>query len=638
MCNNRIKSDLSYEGDIYLGIIIKEIRIRNFRSYKSADIILSNNCVLIGANNVGKTTLLQAIQVAFLRGIRVSDEDIYIEPNEVLPKNRKAIIDVLIVPTDKNEDGLKEFDEKWFEHIGELRSEDTVTLDQFFAMRAIISYNPLKGEYDIEKKALIDWPDSEAVEAYAQYKKSRITDKVLQALPVFYMDAKRDISVEMKDRGSYWGRLVRDVGLDSEDIENIETTLDTINNEIIHKSPILKHLTSNLSKISRTVNTDDSSIKINPVSRKIRDLNRGIDLTFKDEHSERFPISNHGMGTRSWITFLTVVAYISWRIDQMREEEAPYHPIMLLEEPEAHLHPQAQRKIFHQINDLSGQKIVSTHSPMIVGQVDINDIRHISKVEGRSTINFINTANLNDKDLRKINFEILKSRGDLLFANAILLCEGETEEQAIPTFFKEYFNCEAFEAGINIISVGGSGKYRPFLRIAKDLNIKVYILSDGEQKTIKEVNKLVKEVYGEDNVEEILNGIKFLPDENDFEKYLISAGYAEEVSAAMTEILGEGFLEKYISLKDKTSNGTRQTREKCETCKQFIYEKSFRDYSNDDGKVQALLDCIHDNKTAYSSIIADVIIDNRQTGKIPPMIEELFIEINNDYKILSQKE
>ncbi|MFC4321330.1 ATP-dependent nuclease [Litchfieldia salsa] len=621
-----------------MGIIIKEIRIRNFRSYQSADITLSENCVLIGANNVGKTTLLQAIQVAFLRGIRVSEEDIYVELNELLPKSRKAIIDVLIVPVEKNEEGIKEFDEKWFEHIGELRSEDTVTLDQFLAIRTIISYNPLKGEYDIERKALIDWPTTEAAENYNEYKKNRITDKVLQALPVFYMDAKRDISVEMKDRNSYWGKLVRDVGLDSKDIEDIETTLDTINNEIIHKSPILKHLTDNLSKVSRTVSTSDSSIKINPVSRKIKDLNRGIDLTFKDEHSERFPISNHGMGTRSWITFLTVVAYISWKIEQMEKEEVPFHPIMLLEEPEAHLHPQAQRKIFQQINDLSGQKIVSTHSPMIVGQVDINDIRHISKIEGKSNINFINTANLEGKDIRKIKFEILKSRGDLLFANAILLCEGETEEQAIPTFFKEYFHCEAFEAGINIISVGGSGKYKPFLRIAKDLNMKVYILSDGEPKTIKEVRKLVKAVYDEDEIAEISKGIKFLPDGSDFEKYLINAGYAEEISIAMTEILGDGFLEQYISAKGNTSNGSRPTKDKCDTCNQFIYEKSFRDYSNDDGRVQALLDCIHDNKTAYSSIIASTIIYNRQTEKIPPMIEELFIEIENDFKILIQED
>lgn len=619
-----------------MGVFVKEIRIRNYKSYKSEDIILSNDCVLIGANNVGKTTLLQAIQIAFLRNIRVSEEDIYIEPNEVLPKNRKAIIDVLIVPTEKNEEGTNEFNQEWFDFIGELRSEETDTLNQFFSLRSIISYNPIKGEYDIEKKGLIDWPNSEDVETYSNYKKSRITDKFLQAFPVFYMDAKRDISVEMKDRNSYWGKLVRDVGLDNNDIESIESSLDTLNNQIIDKSPILKHLTTNLSKISRTMNTNESSIKLNPVSRKIRDLNRGIDLTYKDEHSERFPISSHGMGTRSWITFLTVVAYISWKIEQMTIEEVPYYPIILLEEPEAHLHPQAQRKIFKQISNLSGQKIISTHSPMIVGQVDITNIRHISKVNGESIINFINTEDLDEKDLRKIKFEILKSRGDLLFANAILLCEGETEEQALPIFFKEYFSCDTFEVGISIVSAGGSGKYKPFLRIAKDLNIKVYMLSDGEAKTIREINKLVRLVYGEVEAEQIFSGIKFLPDENDFEEYLISAGYSDEVSATMTEILGDGFLEHYISTKDGQPNGTRQTNAICEKCNQSIYEKSYRDYGNANGRVRALIDCIHENKTAYSSIIADVIINNRETGKIPPMIEELFLEINNDFKILTQ--
>lgn len=624
----------------FLGVRIKEIRIRNYRSYKSEDITFSesNNCVLIGANNVGKTTLLQALQLVFLRGIRVIDEDIYVEPNEVLPKSRQAIIDVLLVPTEKNEDGVYEFDEKWFEHLGELRSEDTMSLDQFFAMRALISFHPLKGEYDVEKKALKEWPASEAVESYKDYKKNRVTEKVLQALPVFYMDAKRDIAIEMKDRNSYWGRLVRDVGLDSNEIEDIESTLDRINDEIIHKSPILKHLTDNLSKISRTVNTEGSSIKINPVSRKIRDLNRGIDLTFKDEFSERFPISNHGMGTRSWVTFLTVVAYISWRINEMREEEVPYHPIILLEEPEAHLHPHAQRKIFHQINALSGQKIVSTHSPMIVGQVDMNDIRHVSKVRGRSSINSINVAELSGEEIRKIKLEIFKSRGDLLFANAMVLCEGETEEQALPIFFREYFGCEAFEEGINIIGVGGSGKkYKPFLRIAKDLKIKVYVFSDGEENTIRDLRKVINEVYGEEEGQGIFSSVKFLPDGNDFEKYLMAVGYGEEVFKAMTEIKGKGFLESHILAKDKTILKSKPTKEICKTCNQHIFKRTLRDYSDDAGRTQALIDCIHDNKTAYSSIIADVIISNREEGKIPPMIEELFMDLNDDLKILSQE-
>lgn len=110
-------------------------------------------------------------------------------------------------------------------------------------------------------------------------------------------------------------------------------------------------------------------------------MNRGIDISFQDFESEAFPISRHGMGTRSWITFLTLTAYITWKIDVMNEGNEPYHPLILLEEPESHLHPQAQRHVLNQISELSGQ-IVSSHSSVIAGQVEIKDIRKIVKSLG----------------------------------------------------------------------------------------------------------------------------------------------------------------------------------------------------------------------------------------------------------------
>lgn len=616
-----------------MGIRVKEIRVRNFRAFKSADIKLTDNCVLIGSNNVGKTSLLQAIQIALGGSKRGSSDDIYIMANEVLPKDRKAIIDVLIVPTDEDMKETSEFDDVWFEHFGELRSEDINNLSQFVGLRTIISLDIIKGDYELERKALIEWPKSEDVEVYSDYKKNRITDKVLQAIPVFYMDAKRDISSEMKDKTSYWGKMVTDIGLNEDEITQIEATLDSINNDIINRSTVLKHLSKNLSEISVTIDSAEDSVKINPVSRKIRDLNRGIDITFKDKDSESFPISNHGMGTRSWITFLTLVAYVTWKIDQMKDEKIPYHPIILLEEPESHLHPQAQRQIFKQMNEMMGQKVISSHSPMIVGQAEINDIRHISKERSISTINSLNTTGLIESDFRKIKQEVFKSRGDLLFAKALILCEGETEEQALPIFFKEYFGCETFEAGINIIGVNGFGNYKPFLSVAKSFNIEFYILSDGEKDTIKKVKKDLKAVFGEDKPVEDYNNVKYLENEADFEIYLLNSGYYDELNIAMERLLGTGYLDKYIRTKDKTSKGRIRTSEKCDKCNQFIFKDELRDYSGDEGAKSALLDCIHGNKTTYSSIIADIILENRTENKIPPIIRELFDEIEKDLKV-----
>lgn len=611
-----------------MGIKIKEIRIRNFRSLKSVDMSFDDICILIGANNVGKTSLLQALQLAFAGTRKFDSEDIYVEAAEILPKERKAIIDVLIVSTDSKNIETATFDDTWFEHFGEFRSEFALDLKQFVALRTVISFDLLKGDYEIERRSLIEWPQSDLMEEYGNYKKSRVTEKVIQAIPVFYMDAKRDIATEMRDKSSYWGKLVADVGLNKEDIDAIENTLDSINETIIDKSAVLKHLVDRLNKITETVSSDKDSIKINPVSRKIRDLNRGIDISFKDQESESFPISSHGMGTRSWITYLTLTAYITWKTEQMKVESLPYHPFILLEEPESHLHPQAQRHIFKQMNDMSGQKIISTHSPVIVGQADISTVRQIYKEKGCSNVHFIDmTAFEKDKkQLQRIRQEIFKTRGDLLFARALILCEGETEELAIPMFFKKYYGFDCFEVGINIIGVGGSGKYFPFLKIAKDFNIKYFIFSDGEPQTRKKINKDLKEIYGDSTSVESSKHVVMLERGRNFEEYLIDSGYEKELIQAIEEVKGAGYFTEFIRKNDKTSNGSKPTSSLCNTCKQNIYMTELRDYTGTEGEKKALLDCLTDIKTEYASVIA-TFITRRTKGQFPPKIIELFESI-----------
>lgn len=616
-----------------MDIKLKEIRLRNFKSYKSVDIFLPDSGVLIGANNVGKTTMLRALQIAFDRMIRVTNDDIYTDDGENLTKDKRAIIDVLIEPKSQGGDAPIEFNDEWFEHFGDLRSEDSETLNQFIALRTIIKYNTIKGEYDIDRKALIQWPESMYAEDYNEYNRNRITGKLLEAIPVFYMDAKRDISSEMNDKYSYWGRLTKEIDITDDNIKILEESLNNINEEIINESPVLEHLSENLNKISQTVDTKDSQIIINPVSRKLRDLNRGMDITFKDQKSEGFPISNHGMGTRSWITFLTLVAYIEWKIKKMKEDGMAYHPLILLEEPEAHLHPQAQRKIFSQIQKIDGQKIISSHSPVIVAQANVKDIIHVSKTHGVSQVNYLNCETLSKSEMRKIQQSIFKSKGDILFADALILCEGETEEQALPIFFKEYFKNEYFEYGINIISVGGKGNYKPFLQVAKDFKINFYILSDGEVETIKKVNSDINVTFGIDTSE--CKNVKFLPNESDFEKYLLEAGYQKELVKSVEDLFGEEYIDKFIEKTNGKKAKKEKTNQTCDSCNQFIYQEILRDFSGNEGYNKALLECIKNNKTAYSNIIADIIIEEREgEDKIPNIVRELFIELDEDKEIL----
>jgi len=256
-----------------------------------------------------------------------------------------------------------------------------------------------------------------------------------------------------------------------------------------------------------------------------------------------------------------------------------------------------------------------------------------------SCVNYIDIEDLKDEEIRKIRQEVFKTRGDLLFANAIILCEGETEEQVLPTFFKEYFGCEFFELGINIISVNGFGKYKPFLQVAKDLKIHFYILSDGEERTINALTKEIRKIFGTTKSIKEYKNIKFLPNQCDFESYLLDQGYDIEINIALEKLFGKDYLNSYIKKNDGTSGKSKKTNEKCPTCHQNIFKGKIRDYKGDDGVRMALLDCIHDNKTAYSSIIGEIIVEQRKDSKnkIPQIIEELFKEINNRFKFKSEK-
>lgn len=73
--------------------------------------------------------------------------------------------------------------------------------------------------------------------------------------------------------------------------------------------------------------------------------------------------------------------------------------------------------------------------------------------------------------------------------------------------------------------------------------------------------------------------------------------------------------------------------DKCPSCNQFIFDDVIRDYHKEDGSIIALLDCLATNKTAYSSTIADYIINlNRGSERmIPNKIIELFDRIKEHH-------
>jgi putative ATP-dependent endonuclease of OLD family len=336
----------------------------------------------------------------------------------------------------------------------------------------------------------------------------------------------------------------------------------------------------------------------------------------------------HGMGTRSWSSLLTFKSFIAHNLKLAQQKDKLFFPIIAIEEPEAHLHPNAQKQLYRQMNEMPGQKIISTHSPYIAGSAEFDEIRGISKEGDIVKCGVIESSKLSEDDIRKLRQKVVNTRGEIFFSKAIVLFEGETEEQALPILAEKYFERPTFECGIDFVGVGGAGQYFPFILFAESLNIPWYIFSDGEDIPIKNLKKSIEKINPEIMFEDRKN-IFIIESGQDFEKMLISSGYIKEIEVSLKKLLGNECISDYIRKNDKSSRGRKKTENKCHTCNQYIYQDDIRNYTDSDGYNQALDDIMEKYKTGLGPIIASEIISSKK--KLPPLVINLFKKIKKDF-------
>lgn len=472
-----------------MGISISKVRIENFRSIENLELSLSMTNVLIGANNCGKSNFLKAINVALGQNKIVSSEDIYVGKDEVLDNTKCATIDIMLRPVDETNEILSTFSDFW---IGVFTEEWITTGDpigDYVGIRTILQYDILRNDYIVVRKQITDWGDS--ISSAGISRRKTFTGDMNTYISSFYMDAQRDVVDDIKDRKSYFGRATSRVDLPQEKISEIERQLNDVNSQIVESIPALSQTATRIAAIASTVGAANGTIEIEPLARKMTDLHKGMDVIFRDGEAARLSVSQHGMGTRSWISFLTLGAYVDWEKQRLVEDdpESESYIMLTMEEPEAHLHPQAQQKLYSQLCKFSGQKIISTHSPNIVAQAELCDLIHFEKINGKTQAHSFNASNYTKEEKNRIKREVISSHGELLFAKAIVLCEGITEEQALPIYFQEKYGIDPTFCGINIIGIGGQN-YKTFLSLIKNFHIHWYIFSDGESSTIRTVKKL----------------------------------------------------------------------------------------------------------------------------------------------------
>ena len=515
-----------------------------------------------------------------------------------------VLVDLRIVPIDANGSRAKVFDEAWAAEFGDKIKAEASGL-QFVALRARSTPDLVKGGFDTTRATLERWPDYSAW-ATEKVKETRVPTR-LENLHFVAVDAQRDIYQELHERTSFIGRVLSGIAYEPSDTAALEELIHELNDTAVARSQDLIRLKQHFEQLNKSVQGAGNA-EVMPFPKKIRDLSKNFSLHVGETADSSFSMEYHGMGTRSWASMLAVKAFIDLLAAKHAKESEPFFSVLAAEEPEAHLHPNAQKTLYQQLVDSSSQVIISTHSPFLAAMAESDNIVCLKR-----TGDCVNASSLSNtltvEDNRRLRREVIHSRGEILFSKAIVLCEGETEEQASLYFSKSTFGNKAFTLGVNFVAVGGSGKkYLPFLRFACDLDIPIFVFSDGEAKTIRELASTYKTVFGPIDMSSCPH-ITVL-DNTDFEGYLMSCGYGQLIEAAICETDGSKAIDNWIVRRDKTSAGREKSdAPPCPTCKQFIYADVLRDYSSSGGRDRAMRDILDSGKPKYAPVIASKLCE-----------------------------
>lgn len=459
---------------------LAEIEIENFKGIaEPVKIKIDNIVALIGNNNVGKTTILSAYEAFADSTTTLLKKDFYNEDITKLPTIKGVFINV--------PEGVG-IGREWIHNDEELGYENCIKVkfvwEEEGKKRVKYSYSPNEGDYVAKSMGGFE---------------SILMSKIPQ--PIKISPLEDPLTLQTKILAIINETIKANISEDHEEIEQLIAVVEILTNKI--KENISGEITTTTTKIAdqlKMVFPEYNSVQIDitPGNLEVEKLvNAGsvIRLGKVDEFgelSQSLPLSQHGTGLQR--TFL-------WSALKMLAETGKYKKgkvfvqseipkILLIEEPEAFLHPNAireAREALYSIADLEGwQVMTTTHSPMFIDLTkDHTTIIRIEKEnEGNRTVKTFSTDSVNFSDEEKENLKMLNYCNpyfnELFFAKTNLLVEGETEFSVIKLLQQELGEFKE----IHILNCIGKANIVTVSKILNHFKVPYRILHDSDNPTI----------------------------------------------------------------------------------------------------------------------------------------------------------
>lgn len=351
---------------------VNRIEISNFRSIRHLVVDLTETTVFVGPNNAGKTAILDALRIPLTRrwgqgGTGFNEYDVHVSGDADDPRTSPGVSIVIHLQeseSDRWPDGITE-------DLSQIVQLNPITDLRSIALRTRYAWNHENDAFE---------PTWEFLNAARQPLSGRGARRVnlerfWRYVPLFYLDALRDVGDEFSPRSKFWRRLLKALDIPDELESLAARALNLLHRRMLKADPRLQEIAETLSGATRIAARDrKGGLSLRMVPPKMADLLSKADIILRNEpDSPWLPLLRQGQGIQSLSMIFLFQAFVDHLMHELYEQDSA--PVLALEEPETHLHPQAARTLWTHVQALPGQKIVTTHSPYFVQHVPFRDLR-----------------------------------------------------------------------------------------------------------------------------------------------------------------------------------------------------------------------------------------------------------------------